>query len=509
MYQTALSPSHVGFSGGLADILIQAGHTVDKLIIEYNPTVLTNGSTKLRNVYRIGMTGHNPFMDLKHLTSPFENIVAPFFRRDEGYEHAKMSLCEALISNKELINRLKSENYDLYITAAYDGCTFGLYHLLNIPSMVGYTAIPLMDEIFQLLGIPVPPSFVTSTLRARPGDRDQLSFYRRVENFLEAADDAISPKHHGPEQDLFEKYYPGFPPLRSIGATMSFLFLNTDEILDIPKPISPKVKFIGGIAMKKPKELSQEFENILSIPSKGVILFSFGSLVKTTQIPFSAKVELLNAFREFPDYTILWKYDDFEADADLLRNYSNVYTRSWLPQKELLHDPRVKVFITHMGLNSYLELSHAGVPVIGIPILGDQFYNTGCAEKNGVAVQLDKTRLTTSSVVAALREVLDNPSYTLRAKEISRLLAKKPDKITPEKFVQYIEFAAEFPRIGTDVYQLASARMNLLVYLSLDVVLFLLGCATLVIGLVIVLFKTAKSLLRKKFVAKDGHKKVQ
>ncbi|KAI1710716.1 CRE-UGT-52 protein [Ditylenchus destructor] len=91
MYQTAYSPSHMGFSGTLVDILTQAGHTVDKLIMEFNPNVESNGSTRLRHVYRIQLSGDNPFMNLKHMTHPFEHFN---FLPDQGYHHTKNMLCE-------------------------------------------------------------------------------------------------------------------------------------------------------------------------------------------------------------------------------------------------------------------------------------------------------------------------------------------------------------------------------------------------------------------------------
>lgn len=73
----------------------------------------------------------------------------------------------------------------------------------------------------------------------------------------------------------------------------------------------------------------------------------------------------------------------------------------------------MKVFITHMGLNSYLEMSHAGVPAVAIPIFVDQFYNSGCAVKNGVAVRLCKLELSRETLTNALKEVLNNPRYTI------------------------------------------------------------------------------------------------
>lgn len=38
---------------------------------------------------------------------------------------------------------------------------------------------------------------------------------------------------------------------------MTYVFINTNEILDLPKPISTKVQYIGGIALTKPTPLEK------------------------------------------------------------------------------------------------------------------------------------------------------------------------------------------------------------------------------------------------------------
>lgn len=34
-----------------------------------------------------------------------------------------------------------------------------------------------------------------------------------------------------------------------------YIFLNTDEIIDIIKPISPKIKYIGGIKLQQDNQI--------------------------------------------------------------------------------------------------------------------------------------------------------------------------------------------------------------------------------------------------------------
>jgi len=71
--------------------------------------------------------------------------------------------------------------------------------------------------------------------------------------------------------------------------------------------------------------------------------------------------------------------------------------------------PNVKVFVTHGGLMGTMEAVYSGVPMVGIPLFGDQFHNLRNYEDKGIAVRLDYTSITKERVLKALREVLENP----------------------------------------------------------------------------------------------------
>jgi len=76
----------------------------------------------------------------------------------------------------------------------------------------------------------------------------------------------------------------------------------------------------------------------------------------------------------------------------------------------LLHlaHPNVRLFITHGGLLSTQEAIHRGVPLFGIPIYGDQYYNLARIVSFGIGIRLDYDNITTESVTWALNEVLNN-----------------------------------------------------------------------------------------------------
>jgi len=71
--------------------------------------------------------------------------------------------------------------------------------------------------------------------------------------------------------------------------------------------------------------------------------------------------------------------------------------------------PNVKVFITHGGMMGTMEGVYSGVPMVAIPLFGDQFHNVKNYEDIGIAVRVDYTSITKETVLKALREVLENP----------------------------------------------------------------------------------------------------
>lgn len=105
-------------------------------------------------------------------------------------------------------------------------------------------------------------------------------------------------------------------------------------------------------------------------------------------MPVGMRVAILDAVSRFPEYTFIWKIDKEDAVPEM----PNLFTSSWVPQTALLGDlplriptavhrmsfysfpahPNLRCFVSHGGLNSVLELTRSGKPVILIPLFGDQ-----------------------------------------------------------------------------------------------------------------------------------------
>ena len=103
---------------------------------------------------------------------------------------------------------------------------------------------------------------------------------------------------------------------------------------------------------------------------------------------------------------VIWKW---ESD-DLPGKPENVLIEKWLPQDDILAHKNVKLFISHGGLGSVVESKYHAVPIVGIPIFGDQATNVRLIEKEGWAIGIYPLKeLSENKLTAAIQEILQNP----------------------------------------------------------------------------------------------------
>ena len=75
--------------------------------------------------------------------------------------------------------------------------------------------------------------------------------------------------------------------------------------------------------------------------------------------------------------------------------------------------PKVKLFITQGGLQSTDEAITAGVPLIGLPMLGDQWFNVEKYVHFKIGVQLDLETLTEEQFSNAITTVVGDDRLVL------------------------------------------------------------------------------------------------
>ena len=137
---------------------------------------------------------------------------------------------------------------------------------------------------------------------------------------------------------------------------------------------------------------------------EGFILLSFWSILRGSNLPAEARKVLVATFSRLRQ-RVLWKW---EGEPPMANVSSNVKFMPWLPQQDLLGHPKIKLFITHGGLFSNHEAVYHGVPVIGLPVFGDQYSNMQKAERDGYAINLRWDALTEEILYNSIQEILHN-----------------------------------------------------------------------------------------------------
>ncbi|GLV43697.1 UDP-glycosyltransferase family 35 member B1 [Carabus blaptoides fortunei] len=159
-----------------------------------------------------------------------------------------------------------------------------------------------------------------------------------------------------------------------------------------------------------------------------------------------------------------------------------------LPQvnKQLTSHPRLRVFITHGGLLSTTEAIYHGAPIVGIPIFGDQKANMVRAVELGIGTSVAFDNITVETLTDAIREVVNNKIYKVRATQRSRLLKDQPQRPldTAMFWIEYVLRNKDTSHLKNPAIYLEWYQINML-----DVHATLAGVVILVSALFYLLMK--------------------
>ncbi|KAI1717675.1 UDP-glucoronosyl and UDP-glucosyl transferase domain-containing protein [Ditylenchus destructor] len=139
-----------------------------------------------------------------------------------------------------------------------------------------------------------------------------MGFYKRARNFFMNVLQfkVYSWLHPESVQHHFTPVYGRhFPSISDILKNVSLAFFKTNEFLHLPRPISNKIVYVGGILEGKTKNLTQDFVQIMDKSKRGIVLFSFGSLADTKLLDPKIKEAFFKSFASFPEYEFIWKLE--------------------------------------------------------------------------------------------------------------------------------------------------------------------------------------------------------
>lgn len=184
------------------------------------------------------------------------------------------------------------------------------------------------------------------------------------------------------------------------------------------------------------------------LPDRPTVLVSMGTVFHRTPGLHEA---ILAALRDEPiNLLVALGFDQNPSRLGPLPPHVRV--EPTLPQVRLL--PRCELLVTHGGFNSVKEALAAGVPMVVLPIAGDQPYCAKRCQALGVARVIAPTEREPEAIRAAVRAVLADPSYRHRARrmrsEIDSLPPLETAVGTLEQLVQEHRFGHSPHRAGRD-----------------------------------------------------------
>ncbi|XP_045487122.1 uncharacterized protein LOC111000247 [Pieris rapae] len=215
----------------------------------------------------------------------------------------------------------------------------------------------------------------------------------------------------------------------------SLMLITSHPSIGTPYKLPQNAKYVAGYHIStEVKPLPQDLKNVIDNAKHGVIYFSMGSHLRSSDMSKQMKNDLLKMFAKLYE-TVIWKFED-----DLENVPKNVHLVKWAPQQSILAHPNLKFFITHGGQLSTTEAIHFGVPVIGIPIMGDQYVNMNSVSNKGFGITVKWSENSIiSDLTAAIKEIKTNPMYTKKAKELSEIYHNR--QVTPGKdLVYWVEY---------------------------------------------------------------------
>lgn len=294
-------------------------------------------------------------------------------------------------------------------------------HKYNAP-IVTISTYGYSDFMDRAMGILTPWSYVPHMLLDY---EDNMNFFQRAYNvFLSTLDYTIREFYYLPKQnDIAREFFVDIerqrgplPSVQSLEKSISVILVNSHPTLAKPRPSMVGLVDIAGAHIRPPKPLPDDLQKFMDEAKHGVIYFSLGAYLQSSQIPTEKRNALLNVFSKLKQ-RVVWKFE-----TNNLENVpSNVMIRNWAPQNDILAHKNVVLFISHGGQFGTFESMYHGVPTLFMPFFGDQHRNALRAVRSGYARKTMFVDITEETFAREISQMVDDKRYYNRAKEISTL----------------------------------------------------------------------------------------
>ena len=243
----------------------------------------------------------------------------------------------------------RGRQYDVAIVdLIFNECGLALAHRLGAPA-VGYWAFSMANGLQEFTTMDAMTSYVPNTM-SRLGGR--MTLPERTLNLLVKLACRIYMYYEAHYVDwLLARQLPESPGAVELIGNLSGVLINTDYVLDYPRPNPPTFVNVGGLQIAEdPGPLPASVAAFMDGAGEaGVVLFTMGFIFDPTAVPERTVDGLLEAFSRLPQ-RVVFKYDSRRVNVP-----PNVLVVDWAPQQAILAHPSTRVFVTHCGMHGVIE----------------------------------------------------------------------------------------------------------------------------------------------------------
>ncbi|XP_018352966.1 PREDICTED: UDP-glucuronosyltransferase 2B33-like [Trachymyrmex septentrionalis] len=312
---------------------------------------------------------------------------------------------------------------------------YALAYRFNAP-LIGVSTLGLYNSNYYLLGAPVLPSHPSAWEMGDTTDFN-LSLWQRIKNFIRLWYHIYCTLNHfySEQQAIAEKYLgKNIPDIRDMERNISFVFQNQQKVLSFVRPQTSNVLSFGNFQIsKKLAALPENLTEFITDAPNGFIYMSLGTNVRISSLSKHVQSIFRDVFASLP-YKILWKHD-----SELPNKPDNIYIAKWFPQQSILAHPNIKLFIYQGGIQSTEEAVYYTVPLLGLPVLADQYTQVKKMVSLGVAKHLNIMKLSRENLNESIIDILYDEGYKKRMLKVKELNEDKPYDVL-EHVIWWIEF---------------------------------------------------------------------
>ncbi|XP_040213502.1 UDP-glucuronosyltransferase 1A1-like isoform X8 [Rana temporaria] len=384
------------------------------------------------------------------------SAISTEYKRMKYTASVSSSTCLDLLADQELLSFLEKIRFDVSVMDPFFPCgpilakhlqLRSIYFLPSLPCGWDKKAVNCPNSDYSDLG------------------NNQNDLFQRVRNVLFHILEPLACRQIETEYNrLASKFLHRDVKLLEIFSQAELWLYKYDFVLESAKPLMPNMLFIGGHCCPEKKRANPDFEKLInSSGDHGFVVFSLGSMV--SEIPIHKAMDIAEALRFIPQ-TVIWRYTG-QVPSNL---GENTHLVKWLPQNDLLAHPKARAFITHAGSHGIYEGICNAVPMVMLPLFGDQMDNAKRIESRGAGITLNVLDLIPEDLSNALTSVINNSSYKENIQRLSDLHLDRP--IHPlDLAVHWVEFVMRHK--GAPHLRPAAHDLNWIQYHSIDVFAFL------------------------------------